>query len=74
MGSTVKAAPGTWTPAATSYEYQWLANGTAIRGATGASLPIFASMLGKRLTVRVTAKRAGYPSGVASGRVILAPG
>ncbi|MEU3454259.1 FlgD immunoglobulin-like domain containing protein [Micromonospora sp. NPDC006766] len=66
VGATVKAAPGVWTPAATSYAYQWLANGTAIRGATAASLPITASLLGKRLTVRVTASRAGYPSGVAS--------
>ncbi|MFJ8582981.1 FlgD immunoglobulin-like domain containing protein [Micromonospora sp. NPDC093277] len=66
VGSTVQAVPGTWTPAPTSYEYQWLANGTAIRGATRASLPISASLLGKRLAVRVTAKRAGSPSGTAS--------
>ncbi len=66
VGSTVKAVPGTWTPAATSYAYQWAANGVAIRGATGASLPIPASLLGKRLTVKVTALRAGYSSGTAS--------
>jgi hypothetical protein len=66
VGSPVKVAPGAWTPAATSYKYRWFANGVAVRGATGASLTIPASLLGKRLTARVTALRAGYSSGVAS--------
>ncbi len=66
VGSTVKAVPGTWSPTATSYAYQWSANGTAIKGATSPSLKITASMVGKRLTVKVTAKRTGHPSGVAT--------
>ncbi|WP_433530641.1 FlgD immunoglobulin-like domain containing protein [Micromonospora sp. CA-263727] len=66
VGSTVKAVPGTWSPAATSYAYQWSANGTAIKGATSTSLKITASVVGKRLTVKVTAKRSGHPSGVAT--------
>ncbi|RIV29815.1 FlgD immunoglobulin-like domain containing protein [Micromonospora radicis] len=66
VGSTVKAVPGTWSPAATSYAYQWSANGTAIKGATAASLKLTASLVGKRLTVKVTAKRSGHPSGVAT--------
>lgn len=66
VGSTVKAAAGTWTPAASSYAYQWLANGTAIRGATGASLAIPPALVGKRLTVRVTAKRPGDKDGTAT--------
>jgi hypothetical protein len=66
VGSTVKAVPGTWTPAATSYRYVWAANGTSIRGATGATLTVPAGALGKRLTVRVTAARSGYTSGSAT--------
>ncbi|MFI7596365.1 hypothetical protein [Actinoplanes sp. NPDC049681] len=66
VGATVKAAPGVWTPAATSYAYRWSADGVTISGATGASLPISASLLGKRLTVTVTASRSGYPSGSAT--------
>ncbi|MFF0719023.1 FlgD immunoglobulin-like domain containing protein [Micromonospora sp. NPDC003816] len=66
VGSTVKAAPGTWSPAPTSYAYQWSANGTAIKSATGASLKVTPSMVGKRLTVTVTARRTGHPSGVAT--------
>ncbi|WP_127544508.1 FlgD immunoglobulin-like domain containing protein [Actinoplanes sp. OR16] len=65
VGVTVKATTGSWRPAPTSYAYQWYANGVAIKGATGSSYPIPASLLGKRLTVAVTAKRAGHPTGVA---------
>ncbi|MFC3540098.1 hypothetical protein ACFOPG_30820 [Couchioplanes caeruleus subsp. azureus] len=66
VGSTVKATPGSWTPAVSSYVYQWSANGAAIRGATHASLPITAAMLGKRLKVTVTAQRTGSSPGAAS--------
>jgi hypothetical protein len=65
VGSTVRAAAGSWSPAATSYAYQWAANGAAIKGATGSAYLIPATHLGKRLTVTVTAKRAGHPNGVA---------
>lgn len=65
VGSTVKATTGAWSPAATSYTYQWSANGTAIKGATGASLTVPASVAGKRLTVKVTAIRAGNDNGTA---------
>ena len=66
VGATVKAVVGGWTPAATSYAYRWAANGVTIKGATGASLPISAALLGKRLTVTVTASRTGHPSGSAT--------
>lgn len=60
VGQTVKATAGTWTPAATTVRYQWKANGTAIGGATGSTYKIGASVAGKRLTVTVTASRAGH--------------
>ena len=66
VGSTVTAAAGEWTPAATSYAYRWAADGATIAGATGASLPVTAAMLGKRLTVTVTGARTGHPSGSAT--------
>lgn len=65
VGVTVKATPGTWTPAGT-YAYQWLANGAAISGATGATYTPDAAALGKALTVRVTASATGYRSASAS--------
>ena len=72
VGSTVKAGTGTWTPSATSYKYQWAANGTAIKGATGASLKIPAGLLGKKLTVTVTAIRTGHPNGKATSKATIA--
>ncbi|MGW8766518.1 hypothetical protein ACWGN5_28925 [Streptomyces sp. NPDC055815] len=63
VGSKVTAVVGTWSPAPTSYAYQWRANGVAIAGATGASYVPAASVLGKKLTVTVTALRTGHLNG-----------
>jgi len=62
VGSTVKASVGTWSPKPSSYSYQWYANGVAISGATKSSYKVPASTVGKKLTVKVTAKRSGYAS------------
>jgi hypothetical protein len=59
-GSTVQVAVGTWTPQPTTFAYQWLADGVAIEGATGASFRIPSSLAGKELTVTVTGSRNGY--------------
>ncbi|SDT75175.1 hypothetical protein [Actinoplanes derwentensis] len=59
VGAVVKAATGKWDPVP-SFTYQWTANGTAIKGATGASYSIPASLRGKRLAVRVTGKHPHY--------------
>jgi hypothetical protein len=66
VGATVKAVVGSWRPAATAYAYQWTANGAAIPGATGSSYAIPASTRGKKLAVRVTAKRANRLNTVAT--------
>ncbi|MCX4982682.1 hypothetical protein [Streptomyces sp. NBC_00572] len=66
VGSKVSAVVGTWSPAPTSYAYQWRANGVAISGATGSSYVPVASVLGKKLTVTVTAHRTGHLSGAAT--------
>jgi hypothetical protein len=58
VGATVKVVAGSWRPAATATAYQWTANGVAISGATGSSYVVPASTRGKKLAVRVTAKRA----------------
>jgi hypothetical protein len=71
VGSTVRAVPGTWNPAATSYAYQWAANGAAVHGATGAALKIPSSLVGKRLSVKVTVSRTGYSPGSASSAAVL---
>lgn len=65
VGRTLKAAHGTWSPAPTSYTYQWYANGKAIKGATKASLLLKTAQRGKKITVKVTARRTGHTSGTA---------
>ncbi|MYY10044.1 Tat pathway signal protein [Streptomyces sp. SID4919] len=67
-GRTLKAAPGTWSPTATSYAYQWYANGARISGATKSSLVLKPAQRGKRITVKVTAHRTGHHSGAATSR------
>ncbi|MFI8510353.1 hypothetical protein ACIGHB_04400 [Streptomyces sp. NPDC085460] len=66
VGSKVSASVGTWSPAATSYGYQWRADGVAISGATGSAYTPTAAVRGKKLTVTVTAHRTGHLSGSAS--------
>jgi hypothetical protein len=61
VGSTVSAEPGTWTPTA-DFSYQWLADGTAISGATAKTFTIPASLASKSVSVQVTGAASGYTS------------
>ncbi|MFC9591234.1 hypothetical protein ACFTUC_15785 [Streptomyces sp. NPDC056944] len=65
VGRTLTLNRGTWTPAPTSYAYQWYANGRAISGATRATFTLTKAQRGTKITVRVTALRTGHTSGVA---------
>lgn len=60
VGSRVVANPGTWSVAAPTFTYQWLANGKPISRATSASYSIPASLAGAKLSVTVTAHKSGY--------------
>ncbi len=59
---TLKASRGSYSPKPTSYSYQWYANGKKIKGATKSSYRLSGSQIGKRVGVKVTAKKAGYSS------------
>ncbi|GAA1265855.1 hypothetical protein GCM10009658_04240 [Planotetraspora silvatica] len=72
VGRTLTAAHGTWTPAPTSYAYQWYANGKAIKGATHSSLRLGSTQRGKKITVKVTARRTGHADGTATSRATSA--
>ncbi len=65
VGHRLTAYHGSWTPAPTSYGYQWYANGVAIKGATRSTLLLGSGQRGKRITVKVTARRTGHTSGTA---------
>jgi hypothetical protein len=59
VGKTLKVKVGAWSPKA-KYSYQWYANGKAIKKATKSSLKLKKAQKGKKITVAVTAKKAGY--------------
>ncbi|UJP40831.1 Ig-like domain repeat protein [Cellulomonas palmilytica] len=57
-GKTVWVKRGEWSPDPVSTSVQWLRDGVAISGATGSSYKVGKSDVGKKLSVRVTAKGA----------------
>lgn len=59
VGSVLTAKAGTWT-SGTTLKYQWLANGTAIGGATASTYTVTSSRSGQRITVAVTGSKSGY--------------
>lgn len=59
-GKTLKATRGTWYGVKYSYTYQWLRAGKVIKGATKTSYRLGAKDKGKKISVRVTAKRTGW--------------
>jgi hypothetical protein len=70
VGSKVTATPGSWNPpSGLKFAYQWLANGTRIRGATSKSWLILPALAGRKLSVTVTASKSGYQGGAASSAV-----
>ncbi|MFD8939215.1 cell surface protein [Streptomyces sp. NPDC059578] len=70
VGAKLTARPGTWTPSGTSFGYQWKADGRAISRATGSTYTVPAALLGKRLSVTVTARRTGHPAGTATSAAV----
>lgn len=74
VGGTVTATTGSWSPVASFYTYQWQADGVAIAGATAASYILPSALLGKQLSVVVTARRAGHPAVKATSAAVLVKG
>jgi hypothetical protein len=60
VGRTLSANAGTWSPTPSAIRYQWRADGKAITGATKKSYKVTSSVVGKRITVSVTAERSAY--------------
>ncbi|WP_110208116.1 TolB family protein [Nocardioides daejeonensis] len=71
-GKILKATMGTWSKAPTAVSFRWLRNGKAIKGAKGAkaTYKVRKGDRGKRLAVRVTAKRPGFRDGSATSRAV----
>lgn len=62
VGMQITANPGTWSPADVVLSYQWRVNGGVIPGATSQSYTPPAEATGLKLSVTVTASKAGYTS------------
>ena len=62
VGRKLTASVGSWSPAPTAVSYTWLRNGKPIKGATKATYKITRKDRGKKISVRVTGSRDGYPS------------
>ena len=72
---TVTADAGTWVPAPDTTTYAWKRNGTAIKGAVAPTYAITASDTGKRLSVRITARKQGYDTrSITSSSATIAKG
>jgi hypothetical protein len=56
------ASRGTWNAPGHSYRYQWLRNGKAVRGASKTSYRLTKKDRRQRISVRVIARRSGYPT------------
>ena len=68
VGQTLTAVVPEWTPAP-SFSYQWLRNGSTIRGATESSYTLTSADAGRQISVRVTGSRVSYlPVTVTSSR------
>jgi len=72
-GRTLTARPGATVPKATSHSYQWYKDGKAIKGATKSRHKIAWSDFGRKIQVKVTAKRTNYSQvSAASGAKYIA--
>lgn len=54
---------GSWSPAATSYAYQWYVGGKRVAHATGPRYLVRAKDRGKSIACKVTARRQGWHNG-----------
>ncbi|GHG48369.1 hypothetical protein GCM10011331_10080 [Flavimobilis marinus] len=65
VGSTLTVTPGGWDPPGVTFAYQWLRDGTVIRGATAVRYTIVPQDVARRISVRVTGSHANGASAVA---------
>jgi len=66
VGKTLSATAGTWSHPPSSTTFQWLRNGSPIKGATGATYKLTNKDKGKKVSVTVTAKATGYLDGTST--------
>lgn len=60
VGAQLRASTGSWKPSAETFQYQWLADGVEIAGATQETFTPTAAQRGTRLRVSVTARKPDF--------------
>jgi hypothetical protein len=66
VGQTLTVSAGTWSVPGLAFAYQWQRAGVPIPGATAATYTVITADVGQPITVRVTATKDGYASGLAT--------
>jgi hypothetical protein len=66
VGRRLTASAGTWDVTGVATSHQWLRNGSPIAGATAATYALTPADAGAKVSVRVTAAKAGYDNGSAT--------
>lgn len=74
FGGTLTASPGVWSPAVTSFSYQWMLDGADLAGATSVTFKPRAADVGKTVSVRVRAAKGGYSAVFATSEPTAALG
>jgi surface antigen len=65
VGKKLRTTRGTWSAKHLTFKYQWLANGTPIKGATSQTFKPGANQVGAKIRAKVTATKSGAHSGSA---------
>ncbi|WP_291052443.1 Ig-like domain-containing protein [Herbiconiux sp.] len=60
VGQKLTASVAGWAPSSATFTYQWMRNGAVITGSTSATRLLTANDAGAKLTVTVTATKAGF--------------
>ncbi len=66
VGSVLSATTGTWNASDLTYSYTWKAGRRKIAGATAPTVQLTTAEQGKKIRVKVTATKVGYPETTAA--------
>ncbi len=72
-GHTLTASAGSYSPKPSSYGYQWYRNGKAISGAKYRTYKLTSSDNGKKITVKVSARKTNYYTRAATSAAVSIP-
>lgn len=73
-GQVLTAKLGVWSPTPTNLKYQWLRNGTAVRGATGTAYQVTQDDAGATIAVTVSATVTGTGTVTKTSATLTATG